>query len=186
MKTDIIMEELVGGSFDSIHGELMNIFGVGVLILGKSGIGKSETAIELVFRGHKLVSDDAVDLKTEGGMLYGTAPDIIRHFMEIRGVGIIDVKALYGEAAVALESRIDFIIELEKWHDGKNYDRLDSGNVAIEINGVSIPKVLIPVDAGRNLAIVIEVAVRNFILKKQGYIPSEIVQKRMAEAPKEG
>lgn len=164
--------EILERDFSTIHGVLISIFNTGVLLTGKSGIGKSETAIELVFRGHKLVSDDAVELSVSGTKLYGKAPDNIRHLMEIRGVGIIDVKALYGKRSVMDKSQVELVIELEKWDDDKNYDRLGKSNLSARYLDIEIPKVVIPVDAGRNLAIVIEVAVRKFIYSSKGSLPS--------------
>ena len=140
------------------HGVLMNIYGQGVLIFGDSGIGKSETAIELLKRGHRLVADDAVDIKRVSETLHGSAPELIRHYMEIRGVGIIDVQQLFGMGAVQFDTEIDLVIQLEKWEDGKFYDRLGLGDETIDILGVRLPIFTIPVSAGRNLAGIVELA----------------------------
>ncbi len=140
------------------HGVLMNIYGQGVLILGESGIGKSETAIELLKRGHRLVADDAVDIRQISNELYGAAPEIIRHFIEIRGIGLIDVQQLFGMGSVQFETDIDLVIRLEQWVEGKFYDRLGLGEEKIKILGVSLPVVTVPVRPGRNLAGIVEIA----------------------------
>ena len=136
----------------------MNIYGQGVLILGDSGIGKSETAIELLKRGHRLVADDAVEIRQVSNNLYGTAPEIIRHYVEIRGVGIIEVQKLFGMGAVQFETEIDLVIQLEQWVEGKFYDRLGLGEDSYTMLGVSLPYVTIPVRPGRNLAGIVEIA----------------------------
>ena len=140
------------------HGVLMNIYGQGVLMLGDSGIGKSETAIELIKRGHRLVADDAVEIRQVSDQLYGTAPEIIRHYVEIRGVGIIEVQKLFGMGAVQFETEIDLVIQLEPWVEGKFYDRLGLGEDSYTMLGVSLPYVTIPVRPGRNLAGIVEIA----------------------------
>ncbi len=165
----------------SVHGVLMDIYGTGVLLLGKSSIGKSETALELIYRGHRLVADDAVILRRVDDVIYGVSPSIIKHFMEIRGVGIIDIKAIYGEGSIIDRKRVDLIIELEKWDEIKEYERVGKVHKSEQIFGVEIPKLLIPVNIGRNIATVIEVAVRDFRLKQSGHNPFAIVQKRMEQ-----
>ena len=140
------------------HGVLMNIYGQGVLLLGDSGVGKSETAIELLKRGHRLVADDAVDIWRISDSLYGTAPELIRHYIEIRGVGVIDVKQLFGMGAVQYETEIDLVIQLEQWQDGKFYDRLGLGDEFYTLLDVNLPVMTIPVRPGRNLAGIVEIA----------------------------
>ena len=140
------------------HGVLMNIYGQGVLLLGDSGIGKSETAIELLKRGHRLVADDAVEIRRISNTLYGSAPEIIQHFIEIRGIGLIDVQQLFGMGSVQFETDIDLVIRLEQWVEGKFYDRLGLGEEKIQILGVSLPIVTVPVRPGRNLAGIVEIA----------------------------
>lgn len=140
------------------HGVLMNIYGQGVLMLGDSGIGKSETAIELLKRGHRLVADDAVEIRQVSNQLIGTAPEIIRHYVEIRGVGIIEVQKLFGMGAVQFETEIDLVIQLEPWVEGKFYDRLGLGEDSYTMMGVSLPYLTIPVRPGRNLAGIVEIA----------------------------
>lgn len=151
------------------HGVLMNIYGQGVLIYGDSGIGKSETAIELLKRGHRLVADDAVEIRRVSDSLYGTAPELIQHYIEIRGVGIVDVQKLFGMGAVQFDSEIDLIVRLEKWEDGKFYDRLGIDAMEEDILGVPLPLVKIPVSAGRNLAGIIELATMKNRQQKYGY-----------------
>ncbi|HHU42763.1 MAG: HPr(Ser) kinase/phosphatase [Bacillota bacterium] len=164
---------------ESVHGVLMDIFGIGVLLTGKSSIGKSETALELVHRGHRLVADDLVTLKRINDNIYGTSPNIIKHFMEIRGVGIIDIKAIYGEGSIIDRKKVELVIELEQWDDNKGYERIGNLDKDTQYLGIKIPKLFIPVHAGRNLAVVIEVAARDFKLKQGGYNPVLAVQKRM-------
>ena len=152
------------------HGVLLDVYGVGVLLSGKSGVGKSEAALELIKRGHQLVADDVVDVcRISDNRLIGTCPEKVRHFMEIRGIGVIDVKALYGIGAVALSKTIDLIIELETWDENRDYDRIGLKDDEIEIMGVSVPHQTMPIRPGRNLAIIVEVAARNLSLKRSGY-----------------
>ena len=151
------------------HGVLMNIYGQGVLILGDSGIGKSETAIELLKRGHRLVADDAVEIRRISNNLFGTAPEIIRHYIEIRGVGVIDVQQLFGMGAVQFDTEIDLVIQLEQWVDGKFYDRRGLGEEKYEMLGVELPIVTIPVRPGRNLAGIVEIATMKNRQMKYGY-----------------
>ena len=156
-----------------VHGVLMEVFGVGILLTGNSGVGKSETAMELIKRGHRLIADDNVILKEIANELYGTAPDIIRYFMELRGIGSINVKSMYGSGSVLDEKEVQLVIELEHWQHGKTYDRIGDDGGTAEYLGVKLPKLTIPVSPGRNLAIIIEVAARNYRLKSMGYDASE-------------
>ncbi|MBS4534802.1 HPr kinase/phosphorylase [Clostridium sp. D2Q-14] len=154
----------------TIHGVLVDIYGIGVLIVGKSGVGKSETALELIKRGHRLIADDAVEIKRkDDGILKGMAPELIRHFLEIRGLGILDIKRLYGVGAVRNSKGIDLIIELEYWNEKKEYDRIGLDEEYDDILGIEIPKIVVPVKPGRNLAMIVEVAARNHRQKKMGY-----------------
>lgn len=155
------------------HGVLMEVFGVGILLTGKSGVGKSETAMELIKRGHRLIADDNVIIKEIANELYGTSPDIIRYFMELRGIGIINVKSMYGSGSVLDEKKIQLVIQLENWQQGKEYDRIGDEMSSTSYFGLKVPKLTIPVSPGRNLAIIIEVAARNFRLKSMGYDASE-------------
>ena len=151
------------------HGVLMNIYGQGVLMIGDSGIGKSETAIELLKRGHRLVADDAVEIRRISDSLYGSAPEIIRHYIEIRGIGIIDVQQLFGMGAVQFDSDIEIVIHLEPWQDGKFYDRLGLEGDTYTILGVQLPYVTIPVRPGRNLAGIVEIAAMKNRQMRYGY-----------------
>ena len=152
------------------HGVLVEVYGEGVLLTGESGVGKSETAIELVKRGHRLIADDAVEIhRSPSGGLIGTAPEMIRHYIELRGVGVVDVRRLFGMSAVKFDSAIDMVIELETWQDGKIYDRLGADEHFTTLLDVHIPSLLIPVKPGRNLAVIIEVAAMHNRNKKMGY-----------------
>jgi len=152
------------------HGALIEVYGEGILILGDSGVGKSETTMELVKRGHRLVADDAVEIcKTSNITLVGSSPDNIRHFMELRGIGIVNVRNLFGIGAVKLSEKINMVIELELWHNEKNYDRMGLDNKFLSILGVKVPHSVIPVKPGRNLAVIIEVAAMNNRQKRMGY-----------------
>ena len=152
------------------HGVLVEVYGEGVLLLGESGVGKSETAIELVKRGHRLIADDAVEIKRNvTDRLVGTAPELIRHYIELRGIGVIDVCRLFGMSAVKDEAEIDMVIYLEQWKDGAMYDRLGLENLYTTILDVQVPSLTVPVRPGRNLAVIIEVAAMNNRHKKMGY-----------------
>ncbi len=168
------------------HGVLVEVYGEGVLLLGDSGVGKSETAVELVKRGHRLVADDAVELKrVSDKSILGSSPDIIRHFIELRGVGIIDVKNIFGIGAVKNTEKIDLIINLEIWQERKQYDRLGLSTEYTELLGIEIPSITLPVKPGRNLAVVIEVAAINHRQKRMGYNAAEALNERlMAEMMK--
>jgi HPr kinase/phosphorylase len=152
------------------HGVLVDVYGEGVLLLGESGVGKSETAIELVKRGHRLIADDAVEIKRTAAMnLMGTAPELIRHYIELRGIGVIDVRRLFGMSAVKDEAVIDMVINLEQWKDGALYDRLGLEELYTTILDVQVPSLTVPVKPGRNLAVIVEVAAMNNRHKKMGY-----------------
>jgi len=162
------------------HGVLVNVFGEGVLITGDSGVGKSEAALELIKRGHQLVADDVVDIcRVSQHRLVGESPEMVRYFMEIRGIGIIDIRSMYGVGAVILKKSIDMVMHLEKWDNTKEYDRLGLTEETISILGVKIPHLLTPVKPGRNLAIIIEVAARNLSLKRMGYSAAHELDRRM-------
>ena len=150
------------------HGVLLDISGEGVLVTGDSGVGKSEAAIELVMRGHRLVADDAVDIRREADQLYGKAPELIRHYIELRGIGVIDVQQLLGMRAVKLEAQISLVVHLERWREDKFYDRFGLEEEKVNILGLDIPIITIPVQPGRNLATIIEVATMNNRHKKYG------------------
>jgi HPr kinase/phosphorylase len=158
----------------AVHGVLVDVYGVGVLIVGKSGVGKSETALELVKRGHRLVADDCVEIRQEDqDTLIGNAPDLIEHLLEIRGLGIINVMTLFGAGAVRSYKRITLIIDLEIWDPKKQYDRLGLDEEKMKIIDTDVPKLTVPVRPGRNLAVIIEVAAMNFRLKRMGLNAAE-------------
>ena len=162
------------------HGVLVEVYGEGLLLLGDSGVGKSETAIELVKRGHRLIADDAVEIKrVSSKTLVGTAPDIIRHYVELRGIGIVDVRRLFGMGAVKMTERIDLIINLETWVQGKMYDRLGLDEQTTNILGLEVPSITIPVKPGRNLAIILEIAAMNNRQKRMGYNTALEFNKRL-------
>ena len=151
------------------HGVLVEVYGEGILILGDSGIGKSETAIELIKRGHRLIADDAVEIsRVSEKTLVGRAPSIIRHYMELRGIGIIDVRRIFGTGAVKETEKIQLVIKFEPWVEGKLYDRMGLENETVEILGINIPAITVPVRPGRNLAAILEIAAMNQRLKKMG------------------
>ncbi len=164
------------------HGVLVEVYGEGILILGDSGIGKSETAIELIKRGHRLIADDAVEISRVSDItLVGRAPEIIRHYMELRGIGIIDIRRIYGTGAVKDSEKIELIVKFEHWVQGKMYDRMGLENEYQEILGIKIPSITIPVRPGRNLAVILEIAAMNFRLKKMGYNTAEEFNRRLEE-----
>jgi HPr kinase/phosphorylase len=164
------------------HGVLVDVYGVGTLLTGESGVGKSEAALELVKRGHQLVADDVVDIcRVADDRLTGEAPEMVRHFMEIRGIGIIDIRAMYGVGSVVISKSIDMVIHMEKWDSSKEYDRLGLTEETVTILGVKIPYQIMPVRPGRNLAIIIEVAARNLSLKRLGYSAAHELDRRLNE-----
>jgi HPr kinase/phosphorylase len=166
----------------TIHGVLVDIYGVGMLITGTSGIGKSETALELVKRGHRLVADDAVEIRqTADNDLHGNAPDLIRHLLEIRGLGIINVMTLFGAGAVRNFKKISVVARLETWQQDKQYDRLGLDEEKTRIIDTDLPLVTIPVRPGRNLAVIIEVAAMNYRLKRMGYNAAQQFTNRLTE-----
>ena len=162
------------------HGVLVEVYGEGILILGESGVGKSETALELVKRGHRLIADDVVEIrKVSDRTLLGTAPDIIRHLIEIRGIGILDVKNLYGVGSIKLQENINLVIHLELWNEAKNYDRLGLAEEYTDILDIQVPSLTIPVRPGRNLAIIVEVAAMNNRQKKMGYNAAKVLNEKV-------
>lgn len=162
------------------HGVLVEVYGEGVLILGESGVGKSETAVELMKRGHRLVADDAVEIKkVSAKSLVGTSPEIIRHFIEIRGIGIVDVKKIFGMGAVKDTEKIDLVIHLEVWQKGKQYDRLGLVDEYTNILGIDVPSLTVPVRPGRNLAVIFEIAAMNNRQRRMGYNAAEELNNRI-------
>lgn len=171
----------------AVHGVLVDIYGIGVLITGKSGVGKSETALELVKRGHRLVADDCVEIRQEDlGTLIGSSPELIEHLLEIRGLGIINVMTLFGAGAVRSHKRITLIMNLEIWDQKKSYDRLGLDEEKMKIIDTDVTKLTVPVRPGRNLAVIIEVAAMNFRLKRMGVNAAEQFTNRLADVIEDG
>lgn len=165
------------------HGVLVEVYGEGCLLTGDSGVGKSETAIELIKRGHRLVADDAVEIRrTAQTTLYGQSPENIRHFIELRGIGIINARKLFGMGAIKLQEKIDIVINIEQWDSSKVYDRMGLDNEYMKILGVEVPTLTIPVKPGRNLAVIIEVAAMNNRQKKMGYNAARELLKNLGMA----
>ena len=166
----------------SIHGVLVDVYGVGVLIIGESGIGKSEAALELVKRGHRLVSDDVVEIRRiSEDTLIGKAPDITKHFIELRGIGIVDIKTLFGVLSVRETQKIELVIALEEWVKGKEYDRLGLEEEYMELLGNKVAKHCLPIRPGRNLAVIVETASINYRQKQMGYNAAQELYKRVQE-----
>ena len=166
----------------SVHGVLMDIYGMGVLIQGDSGIGKSDTGLELVKRGHRLVADDRVDIYAKDEVtLWGEPAEILRHLLEIRGVGIIDVMSLYGASAVKDSSQVQIAVYLENYDTQKTFDRLGNDTEELEVAGVRIPRIRIPVKTGRNISVVIEAAAMNYRAKQMGYDATKIFEERLTD-----
>lgn len=185
-KTSPIMADLIASLNTHLapritrHGVLVEVYGEGLLLLGDSGIGKSETAIELVKRGHRLIADDAVEIKrVSANTLIGSAPEIIRYYVELRGIGVVDVRRLFGMGAVKESESINLVINLEPWVEGKMYDRFGLENETMEILGIELPSITIPVKPGRNLAIILEIAAMNNRQKKMGYNTAEEFNKKL-------
>jgi HPr kinase/phosphorylase len=165
------------------HGVLVEVYGEGILLLGDSGVGKSETAIELLKRGHRLIADDAVEIKkVSATTLVGRAPELIRHYVELRGIGIVDVRRLFGMGAVKETEKIDLVINLEPWQNNKMYDRLGLDEQTTDILGINVPSIVLPVCPGRNLSVVIEVAAMNNRQKRMGYNTAAEFNKRLMES----
>ncbi len=170
----------------SMHGVLMDVYGVGILLLGKSGIGKSEIALDLVMRGHRLVADDIVDVIRRRDAAFGAGNAVIKHHMEIRGLGIINIKDLFGIAAVRERKKIELVIELAEWDPTREYDRLGVEEQTLKVVGVEIPLSVVPVRPGRNMTTIIEVAARNQLLKFQGHHSAREFANRLNRAIAEG
>lgn len=168
------------------HGVLVEVYGEGILIVGDSGVGKSETAVELINRGHRLIADDAVEIRrVSSKSLVGTAPDNIRHFIELRGVGIINARNIFGVGAVKITEKIDMIVKLEQWNDKKVYDRLGLEEEFMEVLGIRVPVTTVPVKPGRNLAIIIETAAMNNRQKRMGYSAAKELMASLGMAEEE-
>jgi HPr kinase/phosphorylase len=175
------LEERLAPS-QTVHGTLMDIYGVGVLILGESGIGKSESALELVLRGHRLVSDDTVTIRRIGTVLNGAAPDFSRYHIELRGLGILNIKDLFGVASVRERKDIDLVVKLDRWQEDKHYDRLGLEDRVHPILGLELPFLEMPVGPGRSLSVLLEVAARHHLLKARGYHAAKELAGRLHSA----
>lgn len=180
LKSPRVTSELMAGIISALkvamapritrHGVLVEVYGEGLLLLGESGVGKSETAIELVKRGHRLIADDAVEIRrVSDTTLVGSAPELIKYYIELRGIGVVDVRRLFGVGAIKPTERIDLVINIEQWQDGMMYDRLGLENQYTSILGINVPSLTVPVKPGRNLAVIIEVAAMNNRQKRMGY-----------------
>jgi HPr kinase/phosphorylase len=164
-----------------IHGVLMDVLGLGVLVIGDSGIGKSECALDLIVRGHRLVADDTVELRRRGeGVVLGSCPELTRYHMEIRGLGVINIRDLFGVAATRSSKRVELVVQLERWHPDREYDRLGIDEERYDVLGVSVPMIRMPVAPGRNLAILVEVAARNQLLRARGHHAARQLADRLA------
>ena len=164
----------------TIHGVMVEVFGLGVLILGKSGVGKSEIVLDLIVKGHRLVADDVVEIKrTSLNTIEGQSPTTIRHHMEIRGLGIINIKDIFGVTSIRMVKKVHLVVELEEWKTSHEYDRLGLDEKTHEILGIKIPKIIMPVAPGRNTAMIIEIAARNYLLKKMGYHSAEELNQKL-------
>lgn len=187
-KTSPIMASLISSLNNHLapritrHGTLVEVFGEGLLLFGDSGVGKSETAIELIKRGHRLIADDAVEIKrVSDKTLVGSSPEIIRHYIELRGIGIVDVRRLFGMGAVKDTERIDLVVQLENWVEGKMYDRLGTDDEHLNILGIELPAITVPVRPGRDLATILEIAAMNHRQKKMGYNTAEEFNKKLMQ-----
>jgi HPr kinase/phosphorylase len=170
----------------NVHGVLVDVLGVGVLLLGKSGIGKSECALDLIIRGHRLVADDIINVRFKlPAVLFGQGNDLLHYHMEIRGLGIINIKHLFGVAAIRERKKIDLVIELVEWKDGAEYDRLGLEEKTYELLGVKLPLQMIPVRQGRNITTIVEVAARNQLLKEMGYHSAVEFEQRLEQRMEE-
>ena len=175
---NLIEEELIESH--TVHGGLVEVFGVGVLILGKSGVGKSEATLELISKGHRLISDDTVEFKKlNDGRIIGKKNEFIRHNMEVRGIGVVDISRLSGMSAIRDKKRLDLVIELENWNDDEQYDRMGLEEKTYNILNTEIPYIKIPVRSGRNICILIETAAKNFRLKEMGYNSAKELNKNL-------
>jgi HPr kinase/phosphorylase len=165
-----------------IHGAFIDVYGVGVLFIGRSGIGKSEIALDLVERGHRLVADDVVGVTQKGeGILMGSGTDLVKHFMEIRGLGLIDIRSMFGIRAIRFQKRLELIVHLEEWDDGKEYERTGLDSREVTVMGVSVPHVRLPIFPGKNVTVITEVIALNYLLKHYGYDPAVQFSQRLKE-----
>jgi len=169
----------------NVHGTLMDVYGVGLLFTGRSGIGKSETALDLIERGHRLVADDLVEIMRRDDVLLGTGRETLKHHMEIRGIGIVDIFPIFGVRALRMQKRVEVEVRLEDWVEGKNYDRLGLQRAETEILGVTIPRVVVPIVPGKNITVIAEVLALDFMLKIYGIDSAELLNRKLIESMEE-
>ncbi|MCA1928202.1 MAG: HPr(Ser) kinase/phosphatase, partial [Calditerrivibrio sp.] len=169
----------------TIHGVLVDVYGVGVVILGRSGIGKSECALELVKRGHRLVADDAIHIKKKQDILIGTSNDLLTYNIELRGLGILNIKDMFGVSAIRLRKRIEIVISFVDWNNEESYDRTGLDKTTYDIMGIELPLLVLPVSPGRNMAVIIEAAARNHLLKLMGYDAAKEFQDKLMKKMEE-
>ncbi len=187
MRSSVVAEKLTRFLEDelaprfTLHGVLLDVYGLGILLLGESGVGKSECALDLIVRGHRLVSDDFVEIRRKGNLLVGQGSEMARFHMELRGLGIINIYDLFGVAAIRFEKIVEYVIQLDRWKEQKEYDRLGIEDNYHEILGIKLPFTIMPVAPGRNISVLIEVAARNYLLKKKGVHPAKELEKRLVD-----
>jgi len=169
----------------NVHGTLMDVYGVGLLFTGRSGVGKSETALDLIERGHRLVADDLVEIMRRDDILLGTGRETLKHHMEIRGIGIVDIFPIFGVRALRMQKRVEVEVRLEDWVEGKNYDRLGLERAETEILGVTIPRVVVPIVPGKNITVIAEVLALDFMLKIYGIDSAELLNRKLIESMEE-
>lgn len=170
----------------SVHGSLVDVYGVGLLLMGRAGIGKSEIALDLVERGHRLVADDVVMVtKKEPGVLIGSTTDLVQHFMEIRGVGIVDVRSMFGIRAIRFQKRVELVIDMDLWDESEEYTRLQMYDDTRDFLGVDLPRVKLPITPGKNVTVICEVIAMNYLLQHYGYDPAKVFTDRLADQIKQ-
>jgi len=181
----IVLREFLGDQFaqqQSLHGSLIDIYGIGVLIIGPAGIGKSEVALDLVERGHRLVSDDVVmATRKEEQVIMGSGTDLVQHFMEIRGLGLVDVRAMFGIRAIRFQKRVELVVNLHVWDPDEEYTRLGMAEETYDVLGIGLPLVKLPITPGKNVTVLCEVIAMNHLLRHYGYDPAEVFAERLAE-----
>lgn len=171
----------------AVHGSLVDVYGIGLLLIGKPGIGKSEVALDLVERGHRLVADDVVIVtREEGPILMGSGTDLVQHFMEVRGLGLVDIRAMFGIRAIRFQKRVEIVVNMQLWDDEKEYTRIDMIEDTHEILGVDLPMVQLPITPGKNITVICEVIAMNYLLRHYGYDPAEVFTKRLRERIQRG
>ncbi len=185
VKFMVVLRDFLGDQFalqQSIHGSLIDVYGIGLLIVGPAGIGKSEVALDLVERGHRLVADDVVmATQKEGQVVMGSGTDLVQHFMEIRGLGLVDVRAMFGIRAIRFQKRIELVVNLHVWDPDEEYTRIGMGTETFDILGTKLPFVLLPITPGKNVTVLCEVIAMNHLLRHYGYDPAEVFAKRLAD-----